>query len=447
MTAKIIDELFTVIGIKKSKDSDKDAARVQKQISSLRKQALLAGAAFAGAGIALEKIVSGVDQQAKFARGIGLSFENLRKFQFAAQKAGASAAELNGFVGNLAKTITSLNPGQFNRTLQRLGVRARDEAGKIRPLEQVLLDVAQALQGFSKIKQLQLVSELGGSINLANFLTQDIEKIKQDLQEAVTSGFVIPERLTGEFAEFFDDSLLKLRGTVRGFTEVLIGSLLPTLRNVVDELDEWILKNKELLAGNITDFLKGAAAGFSVLNKSIMFALDTISSAVSPLGEINEGLSSAKVFGFAAATAMGALAVTAAIAARQWLVLAAAIATVTNVVPKVDSFIGKIPFLNSASVSKNLERLKELRQLEKPLTFEEFENFARTGVPTTVAAPVASNTINNAGSQQSTITQNNVFNISGAQNPKEVANQVREALDLPQALQTASPGFNRPKVG
>lgn len=440
MATRIIDSLITVFSFKKGKGSDKELKEYQKAISDIRKKALLAGAAVTGFGIAAGKIVQGVDQQAKFARAVGISFENLRKFQFAAQKAGASTSELNSFVGNLARTIVSWQPGQFNNALVRLGVAARDAAGNIRPLDDVILDISNKLKGFNAIRRLQFTGQFGSGVNIANFLGQGAEAIGKDLQEAVASGFVIPERLTGQFAEFFDDSLLKLRSTVRGFSEVMIASLLPAVTSVVDGLEKWLLTNRELLASDIGGFLKGAGEAISFFGKGINTVLGGITKLVKMLPSTNSELKTAEIVGFAAASAIAALAAAAVLAAGGWIALGAAITAVISLMPRIKDLFSFLP--DKLNFFKIPQKLQQLQQLSTPMSHDELRGFASSGGVTSAMVPVGAT--NNANS---TTTQNNVFNISGAQSPSETARKVQEHLELATALQSASPGFNRPKVG
>ncbi len=437
----IINELITVFSFQKGKGSDKALKQYQNSISNLRKQALLAGAAFSGLGLAAGKIIQGVDQQAKFARGIGISFEKLRQFQFAAQKAGASTSEFNSFIGNLSRTLVSLNPGDYNKFLFRLGVAARDAQGNLRPLDKVILNIAKNVTRFNAIRRQQLIGGLGGSLNITNFLSQGSSKIQKDLQEAISTGFVIPERLTGQFAEFFDDSLLRLRSTIKGFSEVIIASLLPSLTKVVDNLEAWILANKELIGSNIGAFLKGAGEAISAFGNGIKFALDSITALIKPLTGTNSELKTAEVLGFAAASAVTALAGAAVLAAGEWVALAAAITAVISLLPKIKNLSGFLP--DQINPFKIPEKLKELRQLQSPSSLEEFRSLAAARGDFSALAPAS--TTNN--SSNATATINNTFNINGSQSPLETARRVKEEFELSRALQSASPGFNRPRVG
>lgn len=447
---RIVDELKTVIGFEISKNSERDLKKFKNGISSLRKQALLAGAAFAGFGIASTKIIQGVDQQAKFARAVGLSFESLRKFQFAARKAGASTSEFNSFVGNLARTIVSLQPGQFNQALLRLKVAARDATGQIRPLDDVILDISNSLKRFNAIRRLQFAGQFGGGVNIANFLGQGPQQIRRDIQEAIASGFVIPERVAGQFAAFFDDSLLKLRSTIQGFSEVIIASLLPPIIEVVDNLEEWILKNQELLSSDIGDFLKGAGDAFRFFGKAIKFALDAINSLLSPITKTNKELSEAKILGFAAASAVGALAVAAIFAAGEWVLLATAITGVLALLPQIEKIWDFLPdVINPLKLKENL---RELKQLGDPREFKLLSQLAKSGgnleglinPQENLSVPAPQSVTNNSANKN--VTLNNTFNISGA-DPSQIAKRVTEQLELVTALQSASPGFNRAKVG
>ena len=83
---------------------------------------------------------------------IGITAEQLQEFSYAATHAGAAPEDLEGCAQkdlgtHMAEIANGLDTSSSAFTLfQKLGIEMKDAAGNMRPVEQVFLDLADAIQ-------------------------------------------------------------------------------------------------------------------------------------------------------------------------------------------------------------------------------------------------------------------------------------------------------------
>ena len=446
MARIVVDEIVSLLSFESTKKSKDAIKRAENSIKSIKRLAQVSAGALASFAFAMNKIIGSVDKQAKFADGLGVTFENLQKIQFAGQKAGASISEVNSAIETLTKTMSSTKPGEFNAGLQQLGISVVGLSGKLKPASQLLLDISDALAQKDPARRQQFGARLGFSTSIVNFLAQGSKKILADMREAEKIGGVIPERLKVVAAALFDDSFLRVKTTIKGFSSVIALSLAPQLIKVVDSFEKWTIANKKFIATNIGKVL----SGFVVVLKNLKIVMIVLS----PL-----------IIAWAAAIIA---------AAAPLLALGAAIAVVVSNLDKLKdaansvsrvfgqvfpSFIGKtidsikeatteiknfFGFFKSIkdktslftifSIDKMTDKLNEVGDL-----FDLGKTPAKGGTRFPILQGLASGASN-------TTSNDVVINVNGAQSPREVGIEVKKQFDLSTAVQTSASGFNRPRV-
>lgn len=475
MARIIIDELINLVSIKLSKDSKKTLESFNNGLKSIRNIALVATGALSGMAYAMDKLVSGVDKQARFAEGIGVSYENLQRLQYAASKARISTDELDSALNTIVQTMSSTKPGEYNGALLQLGISARNLDGSLKDPVQLLLEIGDALKRLSAIRRQQFGgSRFGFGNQFTNFLGQGSDKIRRDMEEAEAIGAVIPEGLKGIASGYYDQSLLQLKTTLKGIATVISLSLAPAISDMLDDFNDWIIKNKELLGLRIGETLKGVGQGLSNFGSIVMVAARAISALLNNLIGTNKELTTESTVSFVVAAALTALAA-AYVAANAPLV--ALTAAVGLAVYKFSALLAlahtleqifKIMFpraFEAASISidkatNSLERFKNLLKDVNPFTgygsISDINSKAKGILEQVQLTQQYGNSnglleklYNKTGGDTSQITKaiNNVtINVNGAGDPLVVANTVKQKIDLATAVQVANPGFNRPAV-
>lgn len=490
MAKIIIDELVTLISLKLSKDAAKTLKSFNEGLKSIRNIALIATGALTGMAYAMDKIVGGVDKQARFANGIGISYENLQKLQYAASKARISTDELDSALETIVQTMSSTKPGEYNGALLQLGISARELNGELKDPVKLLLEIGDALNKLSAIRRQQFGgSRLGFGSQFTNFLSQGSSQIKKDMEEAEAVGAVLPERLKDLASGYFDTAMVRLKATLAGLAAVISVSLVPAVIQLLDKLDKWLVKNKELLGIRIGEVLKGVGQGISDFGKIVFKAagataalgnallgtnsnLSTTDSVAGSVTTILTGLTAAFVAAHAPAILLGIAIAKIAPQASDLLSIFSSLKTIMELLfPSVfDKATGSInrvadalarfkdifkqitPFGDGGPIGKYAEDLKglvgDLTDPYVPNNGSDKISSSSVSVFRKVDKPLLDTPFNPAQvANAAGVTNNVTINVNGAGNPNVVANVVKRQIDLSTTAQVATGGgFNRPKV-
>lgn len=199
-------------------DYDKIAESAKAAGDHIKGIALAAGTALAGGGIAelAKSTADWADETIKASRALGISFEDLQRYQFAAQLSGIETQTFNDALAQLAK-----NTGDFVRNgvgpagpaLKDLGVSATDATGAIKPMNVLFEEIIHKLAGVKSATEknsiaMQLFSDQGKElIKLGDNLQQLKDKADQ-------SGIIITAE-EAKAAENFNDQLAILSLRIR----------------------------------------------------------------------------------------------------------------------------------------------------------------------------------------------------------------------------------------
>lgn len=203
----------------------------------------------AGATALVKKSLETADGFVKLSQKTGVSVETLSAYAHGASLAGIETEALGVALGKLAKLAVNAASGgvEAQQTFQDLGIKFRDQQGNLRPLDDLLGDVAER---FSKMadgaRKSALAQELFGKsgAQLIPLLNQGRAGLKEITKEAERLGLVVDTK-TALAIEAFNDNLTRLRGTVQGFANREMAALLPMLSEFVAKLGLLNLETKE----------------------------------------------------------------------------------------------------------------------------------------------------------------------------------------------------------
>jgi hypothetical protein len=223
-----------------------DAAikRATAQLSAFRKgqvTAIAIGTAFANVAIDMAKglfefaasAVESADRMGQLAQQTGMSTEAFSQMAYAAAQSNVSLDELAIVTAKLSKAAVaaSKDTGKANNTFKALGVAATDAAGKVRPVGDLLLDIADK---FSKMEDGAVKSALAQDIfgksgaKLIPFLNQGRAGITALMQELDKMGGTITGK-TAAAADEFGDNLDRMKTLASGMTVQIVEETLPML--------------------------------------------------------------------------------------------------------------------------------------------------------------------------------------------------------------------------
>ena len=224
----------------KSKKIGKDVERLGKSMS-------IAGAAIVGGlGYILKSAANVGDQIAKLSVKVGVSVEDLSSYRLAATLAGASIENLGIGMRLLAMNMQNAKDGLGESVLafKRVGVSVEDSNGKLRGINDVMLDLADAFSkmedGTEKAALSQRLLGRSGS-ELIPLLNLGRKGLMENRKEAEKLGMVFSQK-TAKDSEDFNDSLTRLSGAFLGLKQSIVVNLMPYLTQLIEGFKETIAK-------------------------------------------------------------------------------------------------------------------------------------------------------------------------------------------------------------
>src|SRR5215213_6044201 len=160
----IVDELVTLLGLKVDPKATGQAADFNKVLNGIKDGAVAMGAALITAATTFKAYAItqayAIDEAGKFADSVRISYERLQELEYATKRSGGNVQDLRSDMATLNKTMATMMPGQYNAGMMMMGISSRDAAGKIKTADEILLSVADKMQGMSKRRQIQLADKL-----------------------------------------------------------------------------------------------------------------------------------------------------------------------------------------------------------------------------------------------------------------------------------------------
>lgn len=169
----------------------------------------------------------------KMSQAYGIAVGTLSTFNYAAKLSDVETEALAKGMGKLAKAADENSPA-----LKRIGVSARDSAGQLRPLDDLMLDVSDR---FAAMKDgtgktaiaLDIFGKSGAQ--LIPLLNQGRDGLKALTDEAERLGFKLTTE-TAQAAEQFEDNIKRLHAVSDGLALQLVSDLAPSLVGLTNEL-------------------------------------------------------------------------------------------------------------------------------------------------------------------------------------------------------------------
>ena len=261
----VIDELVTILGV------DLDAAALAKVdalksgMEKLEKWSVKATIAVTAATTTfaywLKTIGKNSEGLVRLADMTGVSTNEIQGLSYAVEQLGGSSEALKSDILNLQKTMTSPIPGQFNETLQYLGVQTNIAGKGMRSVSDVLGDLSEKLSKMNSRTALQWGSKLGLSQDTIRLLQQGREGIAKLKLQAEQLGGIIPNEALRSSIKF-NQGLKDIWFSIKGISTQIGLSFLPAIGKVIDKFREWLTVNRELIKSRLSDVMDGISAGF-----------------------------------------------------------------------------------------------------------------------------------------------------------------------------------------
>jgi len=327
----IVDELVTLLGLKVDPKAKGDAADFTRIIDGVTSGAVAMGAALVTAATTFKAFAIGqafaIDEAGKFADANRISFERLQELEYAQKRAGGSVQDLRSDLASLNKTMSHMQPGQYNAGMMMMGISSRDAAGKLRTADDILLSVADRMQGMSKQRQMVLAEKLGISAGTLKLLQKGRDGIKELTDRSRDLGIILDESAKEKAAKF-KDATVEMDVVVQGLAKSISVGLIPGLTEGAEAVTKFVLANRKWIASGIKQSVDGVGQGFEMVAKFTKWAYDGINKLIGPTAGLNKELDATQAIALAVAVAIGAIALSTLAATWPILLMVAGITAV-----------------------------------------------------------------------------------------------------------------------
>ena len=230
--------------------------------------ALVPVGAIAGLTAIAGRSIDAADNLYDMSQRTGVAVESLSRFGQAAVDSGSSIDGVAKGMGQLAKRVadTGKSGDAVRATLQGMGIAATDASGKIKPLDTLMLEVADR---FSKMpdgaEKSALAMQLFGKsgTELIPMLNEGRAALEQ--YQATISGDMAAS------ADKFNDTLNKISNSLSGPFNKAVTALLPSITSMAEGLASLLTSFSQLPAPvqTLTIAIAGLAAAFVILAPAI----------------------------------------------------------------------------------------------------------------------------------------------------------------------------------
>lgn len=284
---------------KKFKFFRRSLTNVTDQVTSAAKKlALPLTAAASAVGFSLSQMMSKFldtgDAIDKASMRLGIGVDKLQSLQYAAKMSGSSAEDMNQALGKLNENIAKAAAGK-NKELaslfDKLGISLRDAKGNLRTAADVLPEFADAIQRNtnSTVRARMAIAAFGDAGQKLIPMLQDGSKGLADMEKRAHDLGLTMSGEDVKAAADLGDRFSELGMVFDSFGNTLSAKLAPVLSPIIDDLAEFIAKNKEAFSGRLSEAVSKLAdslkkVDFEKLAKQCMDAFDAIGELYDKIG-------------------------------------------------------------------------------------------------------------------------------------------------------------------
>jgi len=253
----IIDSLLVALGF------EVDTSGAETWIEKAR-EAETAAIGFVGAivalagaiGIATIAVAGEMDELGDFADLNNVSAAAVEELGHAAQLSGSSLDALKSSVQGLNRVAgeAALGIGRGAKIFEKVGLSAKDANGEVKTFDELLLDVADKMQGLSAQEQIALAAKLGLDPTLVPLLRrgrEEIEALRQEMRD-----FGAPTDADFAAAGEFTDTIDRLKAMAKATGQAIALYFLPIVKETVEAFRQWWFTNRQFVRDNIYSALQ-----------------------------------------------------------------------------------------------------------------------------------------------------------------------------------------------
>lgn len=227
-----------------------------------KKLALPLTAAATAVGFSLSQMMSKFldtgDAIDKASIRLGIGAERLQSLQYAAKMSGATAEDMNSALGKLNENIAKAAAGkneELASLFKKLGISLRDANGHVRTAADVLPEFADAIQRNtnSSVRARMAIAAFGDAGQKLIPMLQDGSKGLADMEKKAHDLGLTMSQDDVKAAASLGDKFTDLGAVFDSFGNTISAKLAPVLGPLIDDLTEFLAKNKDAFAGRLSE--------------------------------------------------------------------------------------------------------------------------------------------------------------------------------------------------
>ncbi|MBE0469598.1 MAG: hypothetical protein IBX55_08860 [Methyloprofundus sp.] len=214
------------------------------------------GAASMAAGGALFAFVSSttasIDPMVQLSRETGITLEKIQELGFAASVSGSSSQALQSSLKGLSQRMgeAANGAGEGVKVFERLGIKLRDNEGKVRSASDVFTDLQHSLDGVADAEKISIANKLGLDASLVQLLSQTDQQMSEMTKTARELGIVTQAQ--GDAAASFNDSLTILGYGMDSVKNSIAVGFAPQMQALVESFTDFLIANRTLFEDGLT---------------------------------------------------------------------------------------------------------------------------------------------------------------------------------------------------
>ncbi len=248
---------------KKFKFFRRSLTNVTDQVTSTAKKlALPLTAAASAVGFSLSQMMSKFldtgDAIDKASMRIGIGVDRLQSLQYAAKLSGATAEDMNSALGKLNENIAKAAAGkneELASLFKKLGISLKDANGHVRTAADVLPEFADAIQRNtnSSVRARMAIAAFGDAGQKLIPMLHDGSKGLADMEKQAHDLGLTMSQDDVKAAASLGDKFTDLGSVFDSFGNTISAKLAPVLGPLIDDLTEFLAKNKDAFAGRLSE--------------------------------------------------------------------------------------------------------------------------------------------------------------------------------------------------
>lgn len=233
-----------------------------KVTDAAKKLALPITAAATAVGFSLSQMMSKFldtgDAIDKASIRLGIGAERLQSLQYAAKMSGATAEDMNSALGKLNENIAKAAAGkneELASLFKKLGISLRDANGHVRTAADVLPEFADAIQRNtnSSVRARMAIAAFGDAGQKLIPMLQDGSNGLADMEKRAHDLGLTMSQDDVKAAASLGDKFTDLGSVFDSFGNTISAKLAPVLGPLIDDLTEFLAKNKDAFAGRLSE--------------------------------------------------------------------------------------------------------------------------------------------------------------------------------------------------